>query len=91
MTLSPIHQRASKPGYGPPLGTDAITRAARIGVPVLALGGITAENAGAAMAAGAAGVAVMGDVMRAEKPADVVRAMLAGVDPHLSARLGSRG
>jgi thiamine-phosphate pyrophosphorylase len=80
VTLSPIHESASKPGYGPPLGTDAITRAARIGVPVLALGGITVENAGMAMAAGAAGVAVMGDVMRAETPADVVRAMLASVE-----------
>ena len=76
VTLSPIYPSASKPGYGPPLGAEAIKLAARMRVPVLALGGITTENAGTLMAAGAAGVAIMGDVMRAEKPADVVRAML---------------
>jgi thiamine-phosphate pyrophosphorylase len=76
VTLSPIYPSASKPGYGPPLGLDAIERAARIGIPVLALGGITANNAAATMNAGAAGVAVMGSVMAAERPAAAVDAIL---------------
>jgi thiamine-phosphate pyrophosphorylase len=76
VTLSPIYQSASKPGYGPPLGTGAIERAAQIGIPVVALGGITAHNAAMAMNAGAAGVAVMGSVMAADRPAAVVNETL---------------
>ena len=65
VTLSPIYATSSKPGYGPALGLDAITRAARHGIPVLALGGVTAERAVECQRAGAAGVAVMGELMRA--------------------------
>ena len=77
VTLSPIHETASKPGYGPGLGTQAITQAARIGIPVVALGGIAADNAAAAIQAGAAGVAVMGGVMRAANPQKTIKALLA--------------
>jgi thiamine-phosphate pyrophosphorylase len=76
VTLSPIYQSASKPGYGPPLGLDTIKRATQIGIPVLALGGITASNAAATMNAGAAGVAIMGSAMAAEKPAAVIDEIL---------------
>ena len=76
VTLSPIYQSASKPGYGPPLGPDTIKHAAQIGIPILALGGITADNAVTAMDAGAAGVAVMGCVMAANRPAAVVDEIL---------------
>jgi thiamine-phosphate pyrophosphorylase len=76
VTLSPIFHSASKPGYGPPLGLDAIQRAAQIGIPVLALGGITASNAAATMNAGAAGVAIMGSAMAAEKPAATIDGIL---------------
>ncbi len=86
VTLSPIHPTASKPGYGPALGPGAIMRTAQAGVPVLALGGIDAGTAAAAMSAGAKGVAVMGGVMRAQDPAACVRAMLAGLVPHAAAR-----
>lgn len=77
VTLSPIHQTASKPDYGPALGATAIARAAQIGIPVLALGGITAENAAAATEAGAAGIAVMGGVMRAKDPTRTIQSLLA--------------
>jgi thiamine-phosphate pyrophosphorylase len=76
VTLSPIYQSPSKPGYGPPLGSSAIKRAAQIGIPVSALGGITASNAATAMNAGAAGVAVMGSVMAADRPAAIVNGIL---------------
>ena len=63
-TLSPIFPSASKPGYGPALGLAALHEAAAVGLPVLALGGITAARAAPCRAAGAAGVAVMGEAMR---------------------------
>jgi thiamine-phosphate pyrophosphorylase len=76
VTLSPIYQSASKPGYGPPLGLGAIERAAQTGIPIVALGGITANNANTAMNAGAAGVAVMGSVMASDRPTAVVQEIL---------------
>jgi len=72
--VSPVYPTPSKPGYGPPLHPDGLAKlVARSPVPVLALGGITPDNAAACVAAGAAGVAVMGAVMRADDPAAVVR------------------
>jgi thiamine-phosphate pyrophosphorylase len=65
VTLSPIFPTGSKPGYGPALGLAALTRAARLGIPVVALGGVTAASGSACLRAGAAGVAVMGEIMRA--------------------------
>lgn len=80
-TLSPIFPTASKPGYGPTLGTATLQRAAAMGLPIIALGGITSDHAPACMAAGAAGVAVMGEVMRAENPTTVVKRFLSNAAP----------
>jgi thiamine-phosphate pyrophosphorylase len=56
--LAPIFQPLSKTSTGPALGTEAIREFRRRSpVPVLALGGITAENAGPCLEAGAAGIA----------------------------------
>ena len=63
-TLSPIFPSASKPGYGPALGATALGEAARIGLPLVALGGVTAGTASACFDAGAAAVASMGEAMR---------------------------
>lgn len=76
VTLSPIYATASKPGYGPALGVGAVTLAAKIGIPVVALGGICVDTASAMRDAGAAGVAVMGRIMRSDHPAGVVKALL---------------
>jgi thiamine-phosphate pyrophosphorylase len=81
VTLSPVFPSASKPGYGPPLGLAALSSLCRrAGRPVLALGGIeTPEQAAACIEAGAAGVAIMGAVMRAPDVRAVVAAMTATV------------
>ena len=76
VTLSPIFLTESKPGYGPALGIESLRTAAALGIPVLALAGVTAATAGACLAAGASGVAVMGEVMRADDPARVVRELV---------------
>lgn len=69
VTLSPIYLSESKPGYGPALGLAELRRVATaLPIPVIALGGISAGNAMACLHAGAAGVAVMGTVMRAGDP-----------------------
>jgi thiamine-phosphate pyrophosphorylase len=60
-TLSPIFESASKPGYGPALGVDALRDAP---LPVYALGGVDRDNARACLDAGASGVAVMGAAMQ---------------------------
>jgi len=75
VTLSPVFPTPSKPGYGPPLEPGGLARlVARTPVPALALGGVdTPERVVACRAAGAAGVAVMGAVMRAADPAGLVR------------------
>jgi len=83
----PAFETASKPGYGPEIGRKGlieIARAAR--VPVLAIGGVNSARVGELIAAGAAGVAVMGGVMRAADPAQEVRALIATLKGALAMR-----
>ncbi|MTB70976.1 thiamine phosphate synthase [Arsenicicoccus cauae] len=84
VTLSPFADTTSKPGYGPALGPAGLRRAldavALGDTKVLALAGISPSNAAEAVAAGAHGVALMGDVMRAGDPGRVIRELLAALD-----------
>jgi thiamine-phosphate pyrophosphorylase len=58
VVLGPVFETASKRRYGPPLGLAALANACReASIPVLALGGVSVENAGRCLDAGAAGVA----------------------------------
>ena len=77
VTVSPVFVTASKPGYGPALGLDALARiVARAPGPIMALGGITPENAALCLSSGACGIAVMGEVMRAADPQATVASIL---------------
>lgn len=79
VTYSPVFPTPSKPGYGPPLGLAGLAAGCRAvpGLAVVALGGIEPGRAAGCRRAGAAGVALMGAVMRAADPAAVVRAVVA--------------
>ncbi|HEX9242324.1 MAG TPA: thiamine phosphate synthase [Anaeromyxobacter sp.] len=74
--LSPIHDTPSKREFGPPLGVGALREAARLGLPLVALGGIGAGNAAEARAAGAWGVAAIRAWLEGPDPAEAVRRML---------------
>lgn len=95
VTLSPVGASASKPSYGPPLGMsglgEMITSSGTF--PVLALGGVDAELVGGCLAAGAAGVAVMGAIMGADDPGQVIAEIRAALDaplPHPAAHSETR-
>ncbi|MEV4139537.1 thiamine phosphate synthase [Dactylosporangium sp. NPDC049742] len=77
-TLSPIFPTRSKPGYGPPLGLAALARMALVvPLPVYALGGVDSPaRVRDCLDEGAAGVAVMGAVMRADDPARFVKELM---------------
>jgi thiamine-phosphate pyrophosphorylase len=58
VVLAPVFEPLSKISNRPSLGLGALRRiAASVAIPVIALGGITEENAQACIAAGAAGIA----------------------------------
>ncbi len=81
VTVSPVFVSASKPGYGPALGPEGLRALVRrASCPVIALGGVTAATAPACLEAGAAGVAVMGPVMRAADPGRAVEALLRSLE-----------
>ena len=88
----PAFETASKPGYGPEIGRKGLSEIARAArVPVLAIGGINPGRVGELVAAGAAGVAVMGGVMRAADPAQEIHALIATLKGSLAIRAPDRG
>jgi thiamine-phosphate pyrophosphorylase len=65
--VGPIYGTRSKSDAGQPIGTQLLTHlAAHYPIPLVAIGGITAENAGEALQAGATGVAVIAAIVGAE-------------------------
>jgi thiamine-phosphate pyrophosphorylase len=64
-----IYGTPSKPGAGVPIGVQGLREIARsVSIPVVGVGGITADNAAAVIEAGAAGVAVISAVVGAPDP-----------------------
>ncbi len=76
-TFSPIFDTPSKRPYGPPLGVDALRAAAGLGLPLVALGGVTAARTPELLGAGARGVAAIRAWLEGPDPAGAVRALCA--------------
>jgi thiamine-phosphate pyrophosphorylase len=60
VVFGPVFAPTSKPEALPPVGLEALAAASTLGVPVLALGGVTLERLAPIASAGAAGVAAIG-------------------------------
>jgi len=74
--VGPVFRTASKPGAGEPLGLDALAQiAAAVSIPVVAIGGINADNVLQVFEAGASGAAVISAVVAAEDISAAARAL----------------
>jgi thiamine-phosphate pyrophosphorylase len=77
LLFGPVYDTPSKRAYGPPQGLSALERiASAVRLPVFAVGGVTPSRVAELIRAGASGVAVIGAVLGAARPADVVKAFL---------------
>jgi thiamine-phosphate pyrophosphorylase len=79
-TFGPVFDTPSKRAWGPPVGLDALREAARLGLPLVALGGVDPANAPSAVAAGASGVGAIRAWTGAPDAARAVRRLLASTD-----------
>lgn len=78
--FGPVFATPSKQEYGAPLGLEALRAAATVSrIPIFAIGGVTAERVSALRASGAAGVAVIGAILKAPQARDAAALMLAAL------------
>ena len=78
LVVGTVYDSPTHPGQ-PPAGVGLVGWCAQPGVPVIGIGGITAQNAGAVMQAGAAGVAVISAILGSASPADAAARLAAAV------------
>lgn len=78
--LAPVWDPVSKAPERPALGPERLAEACSFGLPVLAQGGVSADRCEAVIAAGAAGIAVTGDVLLAGDPVAATRALRRALD-----------
>ena len=79
VALGPVFATPSKAAFGEPLGVGALEAARRAGIPIVAIGGVTAERVREVVAAGATGVAVVRAILDAADPAAAAGAIVAAV------------
>ncbi|HEX8557396.1 MAG TPA: thiamine phosphate synthase [Pyrinomonadaceae bacterium] len=75
IAIGPVFDTSSKEKPDPVVGLEGVRRAreAAPGVPLVAIGGVTAESARAVLEAGADSVAVIGALLSASDPAEITR------------------
>lgn len=79
--VGPGYRTSTKSGLPAPLGPTAIGAVARaVEVPVIAIGGVTAQHVPELVAAGAHGVAVVTAISDAPDPAETTRTLLRALD-----------
>ena len=80
IVFGPVFDTPSKRAFGAPLGLDALALVTRaVTVPVLAIGGVTADRVRSVRQCGAAGVAVVAAILAADDPRAAAAALRAGV------------
>jgi thiamine-phosphate pyrophosphorylase len=76
----PVFATASKADAGAPIGVAGLAeRVEAAGLPTVGIGGITAENAGEVIRAGAVGVSVIGAILGADDPGAAAARLAAAV------------
>ena len=87
--LGPFRFTTTKKNLSPVLGTDgyrtimAACRRDGIALPVVAIGGITADDIPEILQAGVQGIAVSGTILRAESPAAMTARLFSTIQQHL--------
>ena len=79
VVFGPVFDTPSKRTLGVPVGLDALERACASNIPVLAIGGVTAETCAATRARGGAGVAVIREIAAADDPEMAARRLVGAV------------
>jgi thiamine-phosphate pyrophosphorylase len=81
VVFGPIYFTPSKADFGPPLGLGSLTAvAAQAPVPILAIGGVTADRVAGLRRSGAAGVAVISAISAAADPVAAARQLRRALD-----------
>jgi thiamine-phosphate pyrophosphorylase len=76
VVFGPVYETPSKRQYGAPVGPAALEAATGVGIPVLAIGGMTAERVGEVQARRASGIAVIRAILGARDPANAAGKMV---------------
>ena len=79
-TFGPVFDTPSKRPWGEPVGPERLREAARLGLPLVGLGGVDAGNAAEVARAGAWGVAAIRAWLDAPDPAEAVRGLMAAFE-----------
>ncbi|MDD2308039.1 MAG: thiamine phosphate synthase [Desulfuromonadaceae bacterium] len=83
ITFSPVYPTPSKAAYGEPCGVEKLAAAVcALGIPVVALGGITQENITHALSANVHGIAVISAVLAAADPRVAAASLLKKIEEY---------